>query len=247
MGDIIKQICKNYGIWFLLGINMFAFCLLQLAKISVSFSNYIYDLFSLPASIDEMLLKPWTVLTYMFIHDDISHFVTNMVCLSVVGSLASLIVDSKRIISMYVIGGLTGALFFLFFYSVIPPSFSENNLLLGSSAALYAILVFITLKKSILEFKIKYLVYFPFRWLVGALLLLNLLGLTGENYAANFSHLGGAFGGVLFYIFHRLSGKDISNPSEENNSLEALMEKIKNSGYSSLSIEEKKSLLDKNK
>ncbi len=100
---------------------------------ALQFSNVfdaIYEQLAIPARIGELLQKPWTVLTYAFVHDlgGVLHILFNMLFLYWFGKLFVEYLGSDKIISLYVLGALAGAILYLIVYNTIPFYIEQNNL-----------------------------------------------------------------------------------------------------------------------
>src|SRR3954467_11505343 len=63
------------------------------------------------------LYRPWTIITYMFLHGGFSHILFNMLALYFFGPDVEVRLGSKRFITLYMLSGISGALLsFLFAY-----------------------------------------------------------------------------------------------------------------------------------
>ena len=142
----------------------------------------------------EALIHPWTILTYMFVHDPfrISHIFWNMLGLFFFGPRVEARMGSKHFITLYLLSGVAGAL--LSFTSM-------DTSVIGASGALYGVMM------AFAQFwpRDKILVWgiFPVeaRVLVIIYTLIELWsGLGGINSGiAHFTHLGG-FAGAYLYL-----------------------------------------------
>lgn len=103
-------------------------------------------------------LKPWTVITAMFIHADWAHIIGNMLFLGIFGGPVESAMGRKRFIVFYLLGGLAADLFHILSITVIPRELliSGSRFILnpwvtptlGASGAISAVLA-------------AYLVYYP--------------------------------------------------------------------------------------
>ena len=72
---------------------------------------------SLPASLSNLVWKPWTLLTHMFYHGSgFTHLAFNMFSLYFGGRLFIQFLQSRKLISTYILGGLSGAFLFILSY-----------------------------------------------------------------------------------------------------------------------------------
>ena len=203
----------------LIYINLGVFLLVKLAAVftflfgfAPSEGNFILNWLTLPADTSELLYRPWTVFTYMFLHEGFLHILFNMLWLYWFGRIFLSFLDQKKFLSVYLIGGLTGAAVFVFAFNLFPV-FQENlafSVALGASASVMAV-VFATVSYSpnyivnlvfLGSVKIKYIALF--------FVLTDIIQLPQGNAGGHLAHLGGAFYGWLF-ISQLRKGKDISS------------------------------------
>ena len=72
---LIKLIFVNVGIFLVVKLTMFV---LMLAGID---ARVVTDMVELPSAWSAVLVRPWTLVTYMFMHGDLMHIFFNMLCL----------------------------------------------------------------------------------------------------------------------------------------------------------------------
>src|SRR5205814_3133936 len=108
-----------------------------------TFENNIQPWFIMPASVQELAHKPWTFFSYMFTHTRLIMAITNMIWLWVFGSIFQDTAGNKKLIPLYIYGGITGACLFIASYYLIPPlkPFINTSSLEGASAATMAVAV----------------------------------------------------------------------------------------------------------
>lgn len=219
-------------------------------------------LFGMPIGLD-VLSRPWTIATNIIAHYDFFHYIFNMLCLYWFGRLfMECYADSRRAISAYVVGGLSGcAAAFLF-----SPIFG-GGVLLGASGAIMSLMTASTVSQPdrrvwvtfFGEVKMKYiaLVY------VG-LSVIMVIGLT--NVGGNLAHLGGALAGYILarkWARSRVRANKSrmrvtrggGNPdwdynrdrAASNRELDRILDKISSRGYNSLTEAEKKTLFERSK
>jgi membrane associated rhomboid family serine protease len=145
-----------------------------------------------------VLVRPWTALTYMFLHVGFTHLLFNMIVLFFFGPRLELRLGSKSFIWFYLFGGFGGALFHFFLSPGAP--------MVGASGAVYAVLLgyayFWPRDVIYLWFVLPVQVWVLTTFLVFASVFLGLAG-TGDG-VAHFAHLGGlAFGYLYIWIAER--------------------------------------------
>ncbi len=137
--------------------------------------------------------SPGQLITHMFLHNSVAHIYGNLCYLFLCAAVAEGVLGPLRFLSLYLVGGLSGALLQLI---SAPP----NEAMLGSSACVFAVMTFFFLADS------SYILDRP--WLkAGYLMLPNLiyapvaLFLGHGGGVSHAAHVGGMAIGLLFYIF----------------------------------------------
>ena len=139
----------------------------------------------------KILLRPWTPLTYMFLHADFWHVFWNMVMLFFFGPPLESKWGSKEFIRYYLVCGLGGvALSFLFV------SFS----IIGASAAVYGVMLAFAMAWPNAPIYVWGIFPVPAKWLVGAFFLISFFSAFGGagGGVAHFAHLGGLLAGLIY-------------------------------------------------
>lgn len=186
--------------------NVFVFILDGLALALMGTSAV--DWFQLPKDFMEFFGQPWSLVTYSFFHAGLGHIFWNMLMLYFAGRIFLNLFDAQRFINVYFLGVLLGGLVFLLSYNIFPTLLSTNTVLIGASAGVTAILIFICAYIPNQEVRI---IFFNVKlWYVGAFfVLVDLIQIPyGGNVGGRLAHLGGA---LLGYVYARqlLNGNDI--------------------------------------
>ncbi|MEY3051496.1 MAG: hypothetical protein RLY31_1281 [Bacteroidota bacterium] len=245
------------------------------------------------------LFHPWVFLTHMFLHLDVWHILWNMLMLHWFGRITGDLLGDRRILPIYLLGGLAGGLAF-FVMANVPTPWSVGSYALGASAAVMAVLV--VAGKTAPDYNITLLLFGNVRlkYLVAALVLLDVVALShNDNSGGSFGHLGGALLGYILadqlqrgndltrpvnrwleqlqsflqglrpsptkrdarkpYVVYRretaprdaaasgagkTAGRNDRRQPVDQDRLDAILDKIKQSGYDSLSAAEKQYLFD---
>jgi membrane associated rhomboid family serine protease len=151
--------------------------------------DFVFEWFSFQPT--KILFRPWTPLTYMFLHGDFWHVFMNMLVLFFFGTHLESKWGSTEFIRYYLVCGLGGvALSFLFVsYSII-----------GASAAVYGVMLAFAMAWPNAPIYIWGIFPVKAKWLVGIFVLItfsNALGGAGGG-VAHFAHLGGFAAGFLY-------------------------------------------------
>ncbi|MEP4596468.1 MAG: rhomboid family intramembrane serine protease, partial [Cyclobacteriaceae bacterium] len=98
---------------------------------------------SLPSNVDRLITQPWSLITYFFVHQDFFHVLFNMLFLFWFGRIIMEFLGSKKVISLYVLGGLAGGVFYIIMYNLVPfyAGGVETSRMLGASAGVFAMVV----------------------------------------------------------------------------------------------------------
>ena len=217
---------------------------------TLSFFNF----FDLHPQINYLLKNIWTIMTYAFIHNDIYHIFWNMFILYFASEYFLNFFDEKKYIKTYFYGILFGGLFFVLSYNLFPVFETDTTTLIGSSAAVYSVLIFICTyfpnnKVNLILFNIE------LKYIGIIYILLSLVQIPIENPGGNIAHLGGALWGYLYAmsiynnsfnidlkeIINKLKFNNL-NKSENQKMIDAILDKISESGYESLTKKEKELL-----
>lgn len=155
---------------------------------------------AVPASPNGLLLKPWTVLTYMFVHEQFFHLLFNMITLYFAGNLFMDYLGAARVLGVYIVGGIFGALIYILSYNFFP-AFSahlEGAFMIGASASVMAILVAITV--YVPDFAVNLMIFGPIRlkYITIIYIVLDFINIRSGNAGGHLAHIGGALFGYVF-------------------------------------------------
>ncbi len=216
--DNIKFTWKRMNVLYkLLTVNVAVFIVIAIIKLfaflfgAQGAADAVVRFFSLPANPLKILIKPWTVVTYMFMHEGFWHLLANMLWLYFLGLMFVMSFGQKELWRVYLLGGLMGALFYVAGFNLFPvfAPYRYASVLLGASAAVSAIVLAVSVYKPTQIVMLFGILPVPL-WLIGALYVLyDLSMLTVDNPGGHLSHLGGALFGVWFALKYK-QGKDIT-------------------------------------
>lgn len=231
--------------------------LLQISK------DNIYEKVALNNSFSKLYEQPWTIVSYAFFHTNWLHWLFNMILLYFTGILFLNLFSWKKFLKIYILGGIFGGLFFILAH-YLPAFLSYNSQLLGASASIMAILIFLCAYTP--EHKIHFwTIKIPLWWLGAFLVVIDILSLPYTNSGGKIAHLGGAFLGFSWVFFvkylqitkekrkskttkkRQISKKHSEKDFEIQKKIDILLGKISKSGYDSLTNEEKSFLFTASK
>lgn len=166
---------------------------------------------AVPAHLPGLIIKPWTVITYMFLHQDFFHILFNLLWLYFLGRIFQDLMGDQRFISTYILGGISGAFLYILAYNVFPVF---SNVLpvaraMGASASVLAIIVAVATKAPNYQIHLLFLGPVKLKYIAIVSVILDLISFQDGNAGGHIAHLGGAIYG-FFYIKQLDSGRDWS-------------------------------------
>lgn len=211
LSDIKRTFKEGSALTRLIYINLGVFLIVQIIGVGYFLSgqtSVLPDWLSVPSDVSEILKRPWTPVTYMFLHTGFIHLLFNILGLYWFGKLFLYRLESNKLLSVYLLGGLSGAIFYVISYNIFPVFDSVNGLLLGASASVFAVLVAIAFYDPDNEIHLSFIGSFKLKYIALFYVLLSVVGISATNPGGNIAHLGGAAWG-WFYIRQLRKGKDL--------------------------------------
>tara|TARA_B100001175_G_scaffold163626_1_gene138698 strand:+ start:1647 stop:2477 length:831 start_codon:yes stop_codon:yes gene_type:complete len=274
--NFLDNLKREFGIANMLNkliyINVFSFLVLNIS--SVIFSLLLIDISSikellmLPSSTEEVIKKPWSLISYMFIHDNFIHLLFNLIWLHFGGKLFLQYLNQKQLLYTYILGGLFGGILFIIAFNNLPAliPYSENAKALGASASVLAIFFAIATYIPNFQVSIPFIGFIKLKHIALIYIILDFLNIPNGNAGGHIAHLGGAIFG-FFYVkqFTQKSAKNKQNQflsylknifnfqksknkkSYKMKEIDLILEKISKSGYNSLTKIEKELLFKSSK
>lgn len=197
---VIKLIVINVAIFLLLHLGAFFFDTSQ-AQLT--------KWFVLPSDLKKLLVQPWSLLSYSFLHAGWRHILWNMLFLYWFGPMVLNLFPGRRFLTLYLLGALSGGVLFVLAYNVFPvfTKSLSTPYLLGASAAVRAVMIFIAAYTPHSEIRV---FFFNVKlWHIAVFVVgLDLIQIPIDNAGGNIAHLGGAAFGYL-YAVQLQKGKDI--------------------------------------
>jgi len=261
--NISEQIILINIFLFILPLIVFVFFyLFKIPKINI------YHYFELIPDITSLLFRPWSLITYGFIHASIGHLFWNMFLFYFFSSLFLNLFKEEELLALFCFGIIFGGLLFVFSYSFFPVFKGINSPLIGSSAGVISVVIFMctytpnsTMRIFFFNIKLLY---------VGiAIIIFDLAQLPISNSGGHIAHLGGALLGffagskmkkgenIFWYFKKNLRTKKNKNKKKLNRhdnhkkynqqKVDRILDKISESGFDSLTSEEKKDLNEASK
>ena len=241
---------------------------------------------AVPSQLSELLIRFWTLFTYMFVHVGFMHILFNMLWLYWFGKIFLTYFNERTLGSLYVIGGLAGAILYVLAFNTIPYYLDlGHSVMIGASASVMAIVMAAAFYRPDVNLNLFLFGRVKIIYIAIAVFVIDFFSLSnGNNPGGHVAHIGGAIAGYLFANQYR-KGKDFTLPisrfldrvanifkkrkykgahkvvykkpetdydynyrkAKESKNIDAILDKLKQSGYGSLSSEEKRQLFDASK
>jgi membrane associated rhomboid family serine protease len=196
----------------LISLNVIIFALTLFVKVFQGLykgnQNFLVQWFSLNDNLDTFTTKPWSIISYGFLHADFVHLIFNMITLYFIGNLFIQYFSQKQALQFYLLGTLFGGILFVLSQNYFPLFEGINSSLVGASAGISAIFIGIATYMPNYQIKIRFIGFVKFWHLAAIWLSFDVLGLIGSNAGGSFSHLGGSLFGFLYV--HQASTKKIN-------------------------------------
>ena len=162
--------------------------------------DYITRLLALPASVEILGARPWTLITYMFLHINFWHILFNLLWLYWFGKIFMEFLSGKHLVIVYLLGGISGGLLYILAFNIFPV-FSEavpEAVALGASASVMAIVTAISF--YVPNYYIHLLFIGPVRiyYIAIILFVLDFFMIRSGNAGGHLAHIGGAIFGVAY-------------------------------------------------
>jgi len=220
---------------------------------------------ALPIGGDTFVFRFWTLFSYMFTHEGLMHLFWNMFLFYFMAQVFFTIMGEKKMLYLYVMSGVSGGALVLILGMIFPQSFG-HSLLLGASAAVLGVGAVMAVYSPNYQvflfgvFQLSYKYFYLITFIVSTIIDLSV------NTGGKISHMGGAAFGLL-YGYSLKRGTDLFEVSllkkkrshlkvvsynkertadrhsrSDDETMNALLDKISKSGYDSLTKKEKDEL-----
>ena len=268
---LVKIIIINVIIFLSIGIIKIFLQIGGLESLYIKFLNSLM----LPANLRDFIFQPWSIITYFFLHINFSHILWNMLFLYWFGKIIHDNIGNNALISLYILGGIIGGLLYMAIYNIIPYYGNQINqsLMLGASAGVFSVVVSSATLIPNYTFHLLFIGPIRIKYIALFYVASSFFDITGNNSGGEIAHLGGALIGYL-YIKQLQNGNNMGNPiirilnffhkpktnkskddySYQNinkeisqDDIDKILDKISESGYSSLSKSEKEKLFNASK
>ena len=205
LDEIKFRFQQNNAITRIIFLNVFVFLFFSILSVLSfllnqplfsAFVNYLV----LPSNLSKLMFQPWSIFTYMFLHDGFMHILFNMLWLYWVGSLLQEYLGNTKTYEAYFLGGVSGGLLYLLAYNLLPV-FSANvsySFALGASAGVLAVVCAAATLLPDYNFQLLFFGNVKLKYIALMSVLLDLISIPQGNAGGHIAHLGGALFGYIF-------------------------------------------------
>lgn len=194
----------NISVWILTKVVFVLFFLYNHPDVTFS-ENWILHYFALPANPVALLSRPWTLISYMFLHIDFFHILFNMLWLFWFGRIFMEYLTSRQLLFTYLAGGLAGGFLYLIAYNLFPVFHNtfETSVALGASASVMAIVTAISFFVPNYSIQLLFIGRIRILYLALILFFFDLIAIPDGNAGGHIAHIGGALLGYLISLWWR--------------------------------------------
>lgn len=280
-GDVmVKFIFINVAVFLLIKVLSVFFTLFNIRAFDV------ITFLGVPSNVWMLTRRIWTLFTYMFVHENFLHLLFNMLWLYWFGKIFLQYFSGRTLGSLYVLGGLAGAILYVVAFNTIPFYVDMGRgWMIGASAAVMAIVMGAAFYRPDVQLHLLFLGPVKIVYIAIFAFVLDFLSLSNPtNPGGHVAHIGGALLGYFFAVQQK-KGIDITRwmsklldafanlfkprkpkptlkkeyvrpesdweynkrKKSEQDEIDRILDKLKKSGYSNLSSEEKRKLFDASK
>ena len=205
LDEIKFRFQQNNAITRIIFLNVFVFLFFSVLSVlgflfNQSIFSDIVSYFVLPSNLSKLIFQPWSILTYMFLHDGFMHILFNMLWLYWIGSLLQEYLGNTKTYQAYFLGGISGGLLYLLAYNLMPV-FAANvsySFALGASAGVLAVVCAAATLLPDYNFQLLFFGNVKLKYIALISVLLDLISIPQGNAGGHIAHLGGALFGYLF-------------------------------------------------
>ena len=277
--DVKRQFSQGNMISKLIIVNIVVFLVLILIKAFTGYNPHIYesviDFLALPSTPSKFITRPWTLFTYMFLHEGFWHLGWNMLMLYWFGRIIGDLIGDHRMLPLYILGGLLGGVFFMMYSNLI----GEVSNVRGASGSVTCLIMAAACVAPDYMIRLILIGGVRLKYIALFLIVLDIAMIAEHNNAGGrMAHLGGAALGAYF-IYALRNERDITDfkgffaffnkdpkpkmdvihnkkrPVQKKrvhhqsiqDKVDAILDKINESGYDSLTAEEKEILYQASK
>ncbi len=193
---IVQIVLLNLAVFLFFAILGVFFFLFQQPNLQANLLKYLM----LPAAFSNFIMQPWSIISYMFLHEGFFHLLFNMLWLYWFGSLFQQYLGNSKTYQAYFLGGIFGGIVYILAFNFFP-AFSNQvpfSYALGASAGVLSLVV--ATATLLPDYQVFLFIFGAVRLKYIALVsvFLDLISIPNGNAGGHIAHLGGAAFGFFF-------------------------------------------------
>jgi len=204
--EIINYFKRGSTVSRLIGINVLVFVVFAILRLMFflvndpTFSPAVVNWFAVSSNTDVILSKPWTIITYSFLHQHFFHILFNMIILYVGGRLFSQFIGEGRLVPTYFLGAIAGAIFYVAAYNFFPvfEDIRLRSIAMGASASVLAIFFTVAVYQPNYYLPLLFFGRIRLKYIALIFIVIDLLSIERGNPGGHIAHLGGAAWGFVY-------------------------------------------------
>ncbi|MFN4082371.1 MAG: rhomboid family intramembrane serine protease [Bacteroidia bacterium] len=204
--DLKYRFSQNNAITKIILVNAIVYLFFSLSYVFLFLFNAsdwitgVKDYLKLPASFYNFIFRPWSIISYMFLHAGFFHILFNMLWLYWIGQLLQQFLGNTKTYQAYFLGGIFGGFVYMLAYNIFP-AFSQwvsSSYAIGASAGVLSVVVATATLLPDYQIMLFILGAVRLKYIALATVLFDLLSIPNQNPGGHIAHLGGALFGYLF-------------------------------------------------
>jgi membrane associated rhomboid family serine protease len=203
---------QRTALTYLVLVNIAVFLIIQVIRVPAYLMNPgtsgtivadILNYLAVPAYIPALARHPWTLLTYMFLHEDIWHILFNMLWLFWFGKIFLEYLSQGKLWVVYILGGLSGGIIYILAFNTFPVfhSYVQLSYALGASASVMAVVTAISFYVPNYSLYMLFFGRVKIVYLAIALFIIDFFMIPAGNAGGHIAHIGGALFGFFYARF----------------------------------------------
>lgn len=215
LNEVKKELTKRGILNQLIYINIIIFIMISILDVIgflfQSDTIHIIEWLAMPADYNSFITKPWSIISYMFVHQSFLHLLFNLLWLYFGGKLFLSYMNYNQLFIVYIMGGIMGGLCFSIGYNIFPvfSAISTHAIAIGASASVLAIVFAVATYAPHHTVRFILIGNVSLKYLALFLIIIDILSIPKGNSGGHLAHLGGAFFGYI-YIKQLKSNKQIN-------------------------------------
>ena len=154
--------------------------------------NILIEWFTLQPDFDLLLYRPWTIISYGFMHLDFFHILFNMIVLYYFGNLFMDFFNTRQFLVYFLSGIVAGGFVYMLSYNYLPGIKTKQSLLLGASAGVMAIVIGISSHIPQYSLRFRFIGNVKLLYIALILVVWDVVQIPTGNAGGHLAHLGGS-------------------------------------------------------